>query len=727
MVLHRLSFIAVILLCAMPSRAQSCSEITGAKCKEFVHILRAARHRREAVPYTPGELQSGKVASDSRIGAQYTGGLGSGQAGYTTMRFPLVGSSEKCEIIGKRDPLARLQGLNLSFHGKRVLDLGCNAGGMLMPNAWSVREGIGVDFDEALVSAATQISNSLACNRLHFHKFDLLRWPLDQILDKQKSCDRCGWDIITMYSLTSWLPNWRDVIGWAIRHSRVVVIEVNSKSKKIPSTGEPSAEVQKLLQASCAHVDDPTQALVALGEDKDRWTLVCTVAATALPRERQHLANRVRDAKKGDRRHGHVESHPRRVDSKSELLPTNLGGRCSPTSGHNAIEVEARKHQVEAKAVDVSELFRWYTAQLDMHSTKAVYQPPRTWTVLSPAHLQSWSPLGKGHGSEKQVMQATLRTEDHGKVPVVIKSCIPGAEFLIAPDPNSPSRAARIASAMVEYGVSASREMALAESLKLTPSHECNLHETMFFERLRGQPGIPELLGGWFNGSRFYYVTMNHGNRLCDYVEPDVRRPGVPHRQIFQQRPVKAAQALLRCFQSFAELGDYYLMDFNCKQFTVAVEHPNPNPVVYLVDAPLQRQGLGSASAMDADAWIHLRPFHPCTQDDECQHQSSWIVPHFNKTFDSPGRCRKHAGSGSGCCQLDLASYSSKTHVVDVAQHNWLMPFLLDKVPVKIRDGLQQIIGTMLRPAHLRPSFSSILESVHRLSCAHSTDQAATS
>ena len=52
-----------------------------------------------------------------------------------------------------------------------------------------------------------------------------------------------------------------------------------------------------------------------------------------------------------------------------------------------------------------------------------------------------------------------------------------------------------------------------------------------------------------------------------------------PRRRVWPQsasEQLAAAQSLC-CFQSFAELGDYYLMDFNCKQFTVAFENNCPS------------------------------------------------------------------------------------------------------------------------------------------------------
>ena len=112
----------ILATLALGRRDESCMEVTPAQCKQFARILSSARHESQS--------HSWKAANGSYFGAGVTGGLGSG-LGYNTLRFPLAGDAKPCTLPGKRDPVSRLQGLNLSFHGKRVLDLGCNAGGRL--------------------------------------------------------------------------------------------------------------------------------------------------------------------------------------------------------------------------------------------------------------------------------------------------------------------------------------------------------------------------------------------------------------------------------------------------------------------------------------------------------------------------------------------------------------------------------------------------------------------
>ena len=357
------------------------------------------------------------------------------------------------------------------------------------------------------------------------------------------------------------------------------------------------------------------------------------------------------------------------------------------------------------------------TAQLGMHNMTAA--PPRTWSVHSPTNLE----LGQRSRVVLKRHRSGRRCASNAWVPVIIKSCRATRNdrepvmVRFRTSPNSSFRASRIASDMVKYGVASSHEAGITMASHLSPMHECNLHECMFLETLRGQPGIPRLFGGWFDGRRFKYVVSRHGDRLCDHVAES----GL---NLLREQPFAAAQSLLRCFQSFAELGDYYLMDFNCKQFTVAFEHTLP--VVYLIDAPLQRHGLGGASGIDAET---PQTVLACSEDDECRDggreaRSKWLPPGLiGKTFDQPAWCEKDAirhgslVSRGGHCKLSMAHYSSKTHVVDVARHHFMLPFFLDKVDARVNAGLRLMIGNMSLPRQQRPSFSHILESLAQLMC----------
>ena len=105
--------------------------------------------------------------------------------------------------------------------------------------------------------------------------------------------------------------------------------------------------------------------------------------------------------------------------------------------------------------------------------------------------------------------------------------------------------------------------------------------ELMFMEVLRDQPGIPELLGAWFehDGSLTYVVK--------DVGEPIGGGQGGHNTSLskdFKKRatetPLAIARSLLACFQSWASVG-FLLDDFRANQFMM-----DATGQIFLVDGP---------------------------------------------------------------------------------------------------------------------------------------------
>lgn len=117
--------------------------------------------------------------------------------------------------------------------------------------------------------------------------------------------------------------------------------------------------------------------------------------------------------------------------------------------------------------------------------------------------------------------------------------------------------------------------------------------EVIFLEFLRSHPGIPDLLGAWFEPVRtntpvactspppptcfplsrlqdgsFYYVVSHAGEMLgTGYgvaVRPSIRGEG--YIRMARACPKGLALALLRCFRSFSEIGGYHMRDFGLRQ-----------------------------------------------------------------------------------------------------------------------------------------------------------------
>jgi len=139
---------------------------------------------------------------------------------------------------GQRDPVVRhnlLTGIapEFDFGGKSLLDVGSNMGGMLFPVAGQIRWGVGVDFDGYMVNAGNRISDAYNFKHIRFYQFDLQQDDLEAIKDflptdgSNGGCVENCVDVATMYALTRWLNNWKDVVQFLYRTSRHLVMEVN--------------------------------------------------------------------------------------------------------------------------------------------------------------------------------------------------------------------------------------------------------------------------------------------------------------------------------------------------------------------------------------------------------------------------------------------------------------------------------------------------------------------
>lgn len=100
---------------------------------------------------------------------------------------------------GLRNSLNRIKQIPINFKNKTILDLGCNAGGMLFPIAKTIKYGFGYDFDEDAISLANKIKKDNNINNLDFYVMDFekdeLKFPKT--------------DIVFMLSIANWVSNWK--------------------------------------------------------------------------------------------------------------------------------------------------------------------------------------------------------------------------------------------------------------------------------------------------------------------------------------------------------------------------------------------------------------------------------------------------------------------------------------------------------------------------------------
>lgn len=129
-------------------------------------------------------------------------------------------------IIGQRNPLQRINLFRkyISFENKKVIDFGCNNGGILF-HLPEISFGIGYDYDEKCINFANNLSKILNYNNtLKFIQKDLNNFNLlkDQDINNQKI------DIIFLLSLGSWVKNWKTLYINCLNKTEYIILETNN-------------------------------------------------------------------------------------------------------------------------------------------------------------------------------------------------------------------------------------------------------------------------------------------------------------------------------------------------------------------------------------------------------------------------------------------------------------------------------------------------------------------
>src|ERR1700676_853813 len=116
---------------------------------------------------------------------------------YDELRYP--GRFYPQASIERMATLATLYGLAPpSVQGCRVLELGCGAGGHLIPLAYALPESefLGVDLSEVSVGRAKDVAAKLGLKKLQFKAEDLGAFPADAGI----------FDYIIAHGVFSWIP-----------------------------------------------------------------------------------------------------------------------------------------------------------------------------------------------------------------------------------------------------------------------------------------------------------------------------------------------------------------------------------------------------------------------------------------------------------------------------------------------------------------------------------------
>ncbi|KAH8082976.1 hypothetical protein JL720_8486 [Aureococcus anophagefferens] len=188
-------------------------------------------------------------------------------------------------------------------------------------------------------------------------------------------------------------------------------------------------------------------------------------------------------------------------------------------------------------------------ARVDAWLADGASPPPRHWAVRGPGDVAAASTFLAGKG-QKEVRASRLAD---GGAKVVVKALKRGGAFRFWP-----------------------------------------YLELIYLEFLRGEPGVPELLGGWATATSVVWVVRDAGRAVATGTGSS-RSPAVfaaAYDARARTDPLGLAAAWLRCFRSFAERGGFVLTDFKADQFTLDARGD-----VYLVDGPAPNVGPAAAFA----------------------------------------------------------------------------------------------------------------------------------
>ena len=131
---------------------------------------------------------------------------------------------------GQRNPSKRLEIMrkHYDFTNKKVIDLGCNSGGMLL-HLFEIDSGIGYDFDSKCIDAANKITKLLGLHKnLQFNVLNLETAIMSLIFNEIKP------DCIFLLSLGSWIKTWPVIYKSAVKSKATIFLEVNNNEEGIP-------------------------------------------------------------------------------------------------------------------------------------------------------------------------------------------------------------------------------------------------------------------------------------------------------------------------------------------------------------------------------------------------------------------------------------------------------------------------------------------------------------
>ena len=234
--------------------------------------------------------------------------------------------------------------------------------------------------------------------------------------------------------------------------------------------------------------------------------------------------------------------------------------------------------------------------------------------------------------------------------------------------------------------------------------------EMLFLEYLRGEPGIPQLHGAFFDtAGKLHAVVQRCGVQLGTFEKQRPRKRrykkeilGRGYLRMARANPIGVARAWVLLFRSFAERGGFLLHDFTPRQFMYTYEYGVPS--IYLVDGPsLHWSPIAEATGVMAPApnqcsvsaeCTGLKSYHCCCPNSDDKITTSptkgaVCPPGSTGAPESHGICGSH-GAAPGSC----APFTHKGHLYDLGGKRWILPGLLKWARAsdarRIQDAMEQ-------------------------------------
>lgn len=184
------------------------------------------------------------------------------------------------ESEGQRNNWERLQSIlrRVKLEGCRILDLGCNTGGVIF-HIPSIEFAIGLDFDKKAISAANCILNEIEkydrelASRYRFECLDLNHFTAGCLTKYLFEYDI---DTVFVLSMGSWLSNWQSIYMTLAYAGVDILLETNNDShgkEEIALLTDLNYQIEIISDSS---LDDVTG-------NKGRKTYFCTINAQACP------------------------------------------------------------------------------------------------------------------------------------------------------------------------------------------------------------------------------------------------------------------------------------------------------------------------------------------------------------------------------------------------------------------------------------------------------------